>query len=256
MNARAGAALAAALALLPAGAGAQSPCDPSLRALPGDVGYRERGDRCEGRYAQPVAGTPLYLVSVIEAFDYDTAAAGPLLVRWTAPAAVPVHLRAQGIRRQLYYRMDADRPAGTDSYEWSTDVLTSQRIAGRDLGALASARTAVGGAERTVYLPLRIGRGDQPLPCGPVRLVLWPGARLDSLTVSLAPLTGGGARGASLRESRELGLGYYPEQAPIEVRLPELTSPGFYWVRVVAHRRDGPSPLEFYLHRPPPGACR
>ena len=32
-------------------------CDPSLEPLPGELGYRERGNRCEGLFKQKIAAT-------------------------------------------------------------------------------------------------------------------------------------------------------------------------------------------------------
>jgi hypothetical protein len=43
------------------------------------------GDRCEGTYIQPVAGTALWLASLTESFaPYDLTSRADLVVEWTA----------------------------------------------------------------------------------------------------------------------------------------------------------------------------
>ncbi len=51
----------------------EDPCDRGLEGLArGPHGYALRGDRCEGIYAQQVAGTTLILASLTQSFeDYD-----------------------------------------------------------------------------------------------------------------------------------------------------------------------------------------
>ncbi len=289
MTRRAGAALAAAFALLPATSGAQSPCDPSLRALPGETGYRKRGDRCEGFFArsdavlamqpprepgaqQPLAaapapsptsmsptpatsgqsgtGTPLHLAGLTQYFAYQGQPSAPLEVRWTAPGSGKVRLRVQGIRRQLYYRMDAEVDAAGGTFEWPTAVLDAARLRADALGATAAVQSMIGGRLQDVYLPLRIGERGQDAKCGPTRLVVWPTTRFDSVTVAERPLS---KAGATL--SREVGLGYYPPNSPITVLLGDPLAAGLHMVRLVGFSTGEVVPLEFLLYQPPPGSC-
>src|SRR5262245_41082574 len=83
-------------------------CDPNLAQPEGHpYGYRLRGNRCEGVYVQQVDNTILVLASFTESFEnYDLHANKDLLLQWNAPGNEEVRLRAFGLRRRLYYRMD------------------------------------------------------------------------------------------------------------------------------------------------------
>src|SRR5262245_57769459 len=83
-------------------------CDPLLtQPAASPHGYRLRGDRCEGIYVQEVAGTPLVVASLTDGFaPFDLKTVQHLLLTWSAPADTELHLRALGLRRKLYYRMD------------------------------------------------------------------------------------------------------------------------------------------------------
>ncbi len=232
------------------------PCDSALlgRARGGSFGYAPRGDRCEGLYSRQVAGgTVLYLVSLTEAFgDYDPRTADTLIVEWSGAGDGALRLRAEGVRPELYYRMDAGRPGSAGSFRWPTTVLVSQRIPRRDIGVVGWTTRSLGGSAREVYVPLRIAPRGRTAPCGTPRLALWPGRRLDSLTMSVASVSASGVQSAWIREDEELGEGYYPAQDTISVLLSGL-APGTYVVRFVAFPRGGaPTPVSYYIQRPPP----
>src|SRR5919108_743620 len=96
--------------------GQESYCDPYLGQVSDNpYGYRMRGDRCEGIYIKEVSTTILLVASLTESFeDYDLNSSKPLLIEWNkASGDGVVRLRAQGLRRRLYYRMDTVRPRGS-----------------------------------------------------------------------------------------------------------------------------------------------
>jgi hypothetical protein len=105
--------------------GQAQPCDSRLiRATADPYSYRLRGDRCEGIYVQEVAGAPLAVVSWTESFStYGFAPRQPLLLEWAFAGGGNVRLRAQSLRRRLYYQMDALRPPASKSYQWPLDLL-------------------------------------------------------------------------------------------------------------------------------------
>jgi len=92
---------------------AANPCDPGLiQDKSNPFGYRLRGDRCEGIYIQEVSGAPLTVASWTESFaDYDLASGAALVIEWESPSGKSVHLRAQGMRRRLYFRGRKQSPA-------------------------------------------------------------------------------------------------------------------------------------------------
>ncbi len=88
---------------------AAADCDPSLTQVKTAFGYRDRGDRCEGVYIKEVSSTALTVASFTEVFEpYDLQSSEPLHLAWDRPPGnASVRLRAQSLRRRLYYRMDA-----------------------------------------------------------------------------------------------------------------------------------------------------
>lgn len=93
-------------------------CDPAIFSHPEDpLGYRLRGDRCEGRYLLHPVGRILIVTSLTEFFeDYEVTSQGELLIEWAAPTEGEVRLRAQSLKPGLPYRMDTVRPSSSSSY--------------------------------------------------------------------------------------------------------------------------------------------
>ena len=125
---------------------AQVPCDPALPAIKeGNLGYRDRGDRCEGLYINPVSSTTLFVASFTEHFENFDKAGNTLLIEWDKPpASNDIHLRAQGIRPRLYYRMDAYRPGANTFFAWPSGVLSSLNIRKNDVAVIGRIKMPVG----------------------------------------------------------------------------------------------------------------
>lgn len=222
-------------------AGAQtSPCDSTLLALArGPEGYQLRGQRCEGIYAQPVAGTALWLVSLTQSFEaYDPSSGADLLVNWSSASSQPVQLRAQGIQRGLFYRMDAIRPANSAPFHWPSDILMVRGLAREELGVLAWTQMKVAGREESVYLPLSVSQHAAAGTDGPIQLTIYPTVELAGVYLSVA---WGGTDGRTLtprQTGTEIGYGYYPAHQPITIPL-DLDSPGLYYVEISATLAGG-----------------
>jgi len=241
--------------LLGGGLVVQEPvCDRGLEhRASGPHGYRLRGDRCEGIYVKQVGGTVLTLASLTESFeDYAvTHGSAPLTLEWTAPDSGMVVLRAQGIKRDLYYRMDATRPAATGAYRWPSDVLTARGIARRDVGVLAWTRATLGGTERIIYLPLRIGQRGEPARADVYELVLFPAAPLREVYLTVAEVDSAGHDTRLIHNSRPLHYGFYPAERPVRIKLENLGQSGIYRVSVGAELALNRSvALEQWIYRP------
>jgi hypothetical protein len=219
----------------------QDPCDPDLEQSTTDpLGYRLRGDRCEGRYIQEVGSTVLFVVSLTESFEeYDLDSGEELSVAWTTPTTQNVHLRAHGLRQRLYYRMDTIRPSGSTSYHWPIDLLARLKIPHGDLGVVGWIRYSVGGTAREVYLPLRISQKDPAKHSQSYQMALWPGKELTEVYLSLAPVNADGSFGEFLMDGTALEYGYYPAERGIECELSELGAPGVYYLEIGATLRGG-----------------
>lgn len=230
----------------------EPPCDPGLQSRArGPHGYRLRGDRCEGIYVQQVSGTVLALASLTESFEeYGLAAGGPALtVEWTAPNGGNVRLRAQGIKRDLYYRMDTVRPSAPATYRWPSDILAAQRVAKRDVGVLGWTRRTLGDVERDVYLPLRIGQRAAPSRADAYELVLFPTVTLKEVYLTLTQVDGAGRPSRVVREGAPLQYGYYPAERPVRITVANLGGAGIYHVEIGAELASaGSVALEHWIY--------
>jgi hypothetical protein len=229
-----------AISVTAAAWGQSTPCDPQLLQRSTDPNaYRLRGDRCEGIYIQEVGGSPLFVASWTETFaDYDPLSRQPLQIDWDPlPGADAVRLRAQGLRRRLYYRMDAVRPAGSKSFKWPSDLLAGLGINRSDLGVLGIAHVNAGGAERDVYLPLRITQSARAARNDGYQLVILPGVELREVFLTLASFHAGKA--TILKNAVPLGYGYYPADRAVEIPISRVPANGLYHLEIGATLRTG-----------------
>jgi hypothetical protein len=134
-------------------------CDPTLAAIPGADGYKERtnGERCEGLFFSPVSGSAIELVSLTRGpFRYDLKQQPNLSLKLAAPsadAARPSHIRAVGIPLGLYYRMDADILAN-QTVTWPVkEVLAPNRLTSDQIGIFAFQRDQLG---RLIFYPIDV----------------------------------------------------------------------------------------------------
>jgi len=220
---------------------AENPCDLNLAQPSGDpLGYQLRNDRCEGRYVQEVASTILITASFTESFeDYDLKSGEDLIVEWTTPKDQNIHLRAQGLKPRLYYRMDTVRTPGSPSYQWPTDILRTLNISRGDMGVIAWARYSISGISQDVYLPLRIRQKQKAVQSGAYRVVLWSGRELAEVFISLATVKADGSPGTFIKDGEALNYGYYPAERGIEFEIPKPDKPGIYYLEIGATLRSG-----------------
>ncbi|MEE8304260.1 MAG: hypothetical protein V3S24_17725, partial [Candidatus Tectomicrobia bacterium] len=166
-------------------------CDGEVERPAGDpFGYQMRGNRCEGRYVQKVNSGRLFVVSFTQAFPpFDARETRTLRLHWRKPSPKPVQLRAQSLRYRLYYRMDAVVDTDT-AFAWPTDVFKAVGMGRQDLGVMAWTHMVVGGAQRRVYLPLRILPVKQRSPesAGPYALTVRAGGEVKEVYLSVASL--------------------------------------------------------------------
>jgi len=230
------------------------PCDPSLSPSSSDPwGYRVRGDRCEGIYAQPVAGTPLIVASFTERFDtFDPDSVTGLVLRWPVAGSSSVRIRAIALRRRFYYRMDAEQPAAAGSWDWPADLISALGLSRPELGVVAWTRQTAGNTERDVHFPLRIGRDPAAAENAEYMLVVMPQVELTEVYVSVALMDETGRPVRWLRDEEPLGYGYYPADRPVEIPVARPEEPGLYRVQIGARIRSGGSlASELWFERAP-----
>lgn len=216
-------------------------CDPSLRIQKTNpYAYKQRGDRCEGVYAQDVAGSLLQVTSYTLAFEpFDLNKIRDLHLAWSGPISGPTMLRAQGTRRRLYYRMDTALGARIHEYSWPTTVLTALGVRTGEFGIVAWTAMQLAGSETALYLPLRVGEVSSPMMPPRYRLEFVPGSELTEVFITLAPVDAAGSIQTAVRNGTPLGYGFYPAERPVEVPLPELAKSGIYYLEIAARIASG-----------------
>jgi hypothetical protein len=226
-------------------------CDPSLPQVNTPLGYHDRGDRCEGVYVKEVSSTTLTVRSLTDGFEsYDLKSAEPLVVEWARPPGkANVRLRAQSLRRRVYYRMDAVEPPEKTAFKWSPDVLASVNIPSGELGVLAITKFTWDKLERDVYLPVRVQQSRKAVRTGAYKLVLVPGVELTEVFVTLAAAGADGQPKTFLKEGEKLGYGYYPAERALEIPIVGLKRSGVYYMQIGATMRGGgTSTIELWFY--------
>jgi hypothetical protein len=215
-------------------------CDPLLRQdSASTLGYRLRGDRCEGLYAQDVGNTILQIASFTRGDDASDFS-GSLPIRWSPIADHPVRLRVLGLERGLHYRMDTLRPAGAASYAWPLDVASALGIEAGEVGVLGWWETEIDGSRRSIHVPVDVSTLEPKIQSGAYEIVLVPGAELEEVYLTLAPLDGAGVPGAPLLDGEPLGWGYYPAGRPLQFPLEvDAAQEGLFLLEVAATLRAG-----------------
>ena len=232
---------------------AQVPCDPSLPGVKeGNLAYKDRGDRCEGLYINPVSSTTLFVASFTEYFENFDNTSKTILIEWDKPPANhEIHLRAQGIRPRLYYRMDAYKSGANTFFAWSSGIVSSLNLKKTDVGMIGRMKLPVGSTERFVYLPLRIRSQAEAKRTGTYKLVLMPGVQLTEVYVTLAAVGENGNPKLYVKEEEALGYGYYPAERGIEIPVTTPKERGIYYLKLGAKiKSGGTKAVEIWFYNP------
>jgi hypothetical protein len=228
-------------------------CDPNLKQIDTNpLGYRLRGDRCEGIYIKEVSSTTLVVASLANSSnDFDFTTDKELQIKWEVADSRPVYLRVQGLKRRLYYRMDTVRPSGTTAYKWPTNVLAALNIQRRDIGLIGWSWYTIRGERQRVYVPLRVERQSKPCSSYTYQIVLLPGKELDEVFVSLAQLGTDGRPGLFLLDGKALNYGYYPAGRGITIPIRNLQKIGVYYLELGAmFKGGGTDTVELFFYYP------
>ncbi len=224
-----------------AGLGEESVCDQELlQPKKNPLGYRLRGERCEGQYIEQVASTALSVASLTKTFeDYDLNSDKPLQIEWPKLGDQEIRLRAHGIKWKLYYRMDTTRPSESTAFQWPVGILSALNIPKNSIGIVGWTYQKFEDTTKKVYLPLRVIQSQGANVQSSYRLLLWPGVQLKEVYVSLAKVDDQGKTKEFLLEGMPLGLFFYPAQREIPVNLQGFQETGIYKVDISATLQSG-----------------
>jgi hypothetical protein len=189
---------------------AQSACDPSVEPSleKSAIRYQHRGNRCEGFYKSKVSAASLELIAfTLGDLRFKNEKGESITLRTPTAGSKTVQIRAQGIPRNLYYRMDASLQGG-QNLSWEADpVLLRDDGSSRayNIGLLAFQ----GEGSQRVFFPV-LSQSKQ----------LGTGTGIDSLTLQFM----GSARIASFKYQIDQGATKalktpFPEGRPIRIRL-------------------------------------
>jgi len=204
--------------LLPSSGLAQSSC-PSLTPTNGDLGYRNRGNRCEG----------FYLANASESFQIVSLLQGVIPQNWqrntvlkvSAGASISeaVNVRAVPLSQQPFYRMDGVLQSGA-SLDWPVgDVLFPSNLKPNNVGVYGW----IGSENDKIFIPIRVyKKGVSPVPT-PNTLVVRAGTDVDGLIWRWAPMRDGQCGEYKTPQT----MGQRNANDPIRITLDSVSSPSF-----------------------------
>ena len=229
------------------GAAATTPvCDDTLTPQRGPLGYRFRGDRCEGGPADGGAG--IDAAGVTDAAGSAGSGFGAATVLGGTVAANARPRGSHHVQTPVYYRMNTIAAGG--GYRWPTDVLRAIGVTDVQLGVIATVEEVVNGTSQPVYLPVDLQSASSAPQPG--RYLLKVASVEDLQTVFLTiigPMKGGQAGTRRVSDQRIAGP-YHSSATPMRIPL-DLSAfdAGLYQIRLSAtlSNRAGGTTLSFYL---------
>jgi len=162
------------LTLLLSGRGlaATQSCDRAIEPTLNSLGYRPRGNRCEGFYKSKVATGSLDLVGILVGrLDFELDAREVIEITSPVVADRTIAIQAQAFPVKTYYRMDAEL-SRAGRLQWPVDdVLLKKQLSHERISILGWYRTA--GSQ--IFVPLRAwGRLRPPVGDTRVRVYFRP----------------------------------------------------------------------------------
>jgi hypothetical protein len=140
--------------------GGEQHCDPNIpRDFGNELGYRERGDRCEGLYRTRVASNafiPIAFDAIQQQIDPPKVANVSL-----GPSPEPLWLTAVSASPLTPYRMDVRLAPQQRSFAWSTALLQHAGLSGAKVGLYATLDRRLLGKTRQALVAVRC-RADIP----------------------------------------------------------------------------------------------
>ena len=241
-------AVAAVMCVLSQGAVAQSLCDPAVPQNEAQAsGYRQRNDRCEGKYKRDVASFGVQLVSLMGSVPFEDLCTQGQAVHlvWPAHAGAsskPVHLQVESLRPTLEYRLNTARPARSSSYEWPREPRCSNDIQLRssEVALIARSESSIGSTPTDVLLPVALAAQPTVPVRPPYRAVLVAGRRIHELYVSLWYYEDATNR-TEIMLDRPLRMRPYPSggKIPVELSAADVRKPGLYRLLISVEFESG-----------------
>lgn len=199
-------------------------CDAGIAVDESDLwSYGWRGNRCEGRYVEPLGGGTIRLVGYYAGTSWQGTARLPALrVEWPSRSTGDVELRAISLRWRTFYRMDAVVSAKAQRFLWSTEVLRALRLRAEEVGLTAIAGVTLPWGTERLLVPVKIADEAHAAP-GRLKIVLMSDDDLDEIQLGIRSVTDT----IWIRPISKIREGTFMARRPITVELPSLP-PGVY----------------------------
>jgi len=226
-------------------------CPITVRPIPNSsLSYQFRGDRCEGRFGQPIGfGEYGGLGLLGYSTDLKEAAEGGwrtgLNLSWPNPASQSVWLQARMIAATEYYRMDkvVDASKGIDS--WRSTVLPSLGSKA-PIALRARSPFPLAYGTRCLYLPITaIAQRKSTSTSKHFILTFVSEFPLDGLTIEVLEQDKDGKETSRFRTASSNLLGAW---TAITFGLPECLSTGYYRVTAIGKSKGQVMQRSFLIY--------
>jgi hypothetical protein len=170
------------------------------------------------------------------------------------PVTRSIALRAESLRRGLYYRLDTRLPLGSARFVWPRDPRCSNEVRLRlgELGILARTEYVVDSYRTSLVLPVAIGVDPVVSLNAPYRVLLLPGRRIHEIYLSIYRLEVPRGRTALVTD-RALEAGPYAPDMPIValIKPGDLRSTGRFLLKFIAEFDSGEAQVVqvLFFHR-------
>ena len=126
------------------------PCECTVVPAQGEWRYSRRGDRCEGRYNQPISSRKQRQLLRLASFTQGNivSSAGKVLPLTWSKRNEALRLAAAPIVPNLFYRMDTAIAANSQSFNWNLEVVKATHVDLHELGYVLK-------TSQDLYVPVR-----------------------------------------------------------------------------------------------------
>jgi hypothetical protein len=201
-------------------------CDDSVRPTSGSMGYKARGQHCEGFYRSLVSANDLQIVHFTKGrLAYSATEVEKIQLSVPVRTNSPVNVRSMGIPRNLFYQMDVMLNSG-ESFSWDTgEVLLRNQSTkyARMLGLLGFTESG----DRRVYVPVQVNQTEED-----------QGFQIKLVASTTVKQLKWRLRGKTDYEAIRDGRSFTPGRA-IPITLPNNLSSGEYTLEIQGKERDG-----------------
>ncbi|MBN1638558.1 MAG: hypothetical protein JW866_06315 [Ignavibacteriales bacterium] len=191
-------------------------CNHSIMPTNDYLGYKDRGNRCEGFYEARV-GNDLDLVSLtINPIKYECKPNIELTVFPVVPVNQTLHIRAKAIHSRIYYQMDSNL-SYRDKLKWPLkDVLYDAKLTSDRIGICGWYEDNT----QLVYVPLTVLQNYQEniLPTQEIIMIIRTEVDLDSLVYRYAKIEKKQIKASF--EGWQPVISWQYAGTPIEIRIP------------------------------------